>query len=464
MGKVSYCYCVSVVTTPHPYTTSIAFDRRLYKHDIAGSKAHARMLGRQGIVPESEVEAICKGLDAIEREIEAGAFPFREELEDIHMNVETRLAELIGEPAGRLHTARSRNDQVALDVRLFLREAIDDAISGLRSLSEALFSRRPRPTRMRSCPGTRTCSAPSPFLSRIICSPILRWPSGTLQRFQGLPPTRERTTPRAPGRWRGSHIPIDREFVARELGFDGVARNSMDAVSDRDFLVEFHAAAAIAMMHLSRLAEEMILWTSEEFGFASLAPEYTTGSSIMPQKRNPDVAELGRGKTGRVYGNLVALLTTLKALPLAYNKDMQEDKEGLFDTVDTLNATLAAFAGMVETMTINRERTRRTAEAGVYSGILATDLADYLVAKGLPFREAHGATKSLVIYAAERSTALNELSLEEYRRFSSLFEEDVFAITVESSLAARASQGGTAPERVKEALAQAREMLRSESA
>ena len=240
-----------------------------------------------------------------------------------------------------------------------------------------------------------------------------------------------------------------------------VARNSMDAVSDRDFLVEFHAAAAIAMMHLSRLAEEMIIWTSEEFGFASLAPEYTTGSSIMPQKRNPDVAELGRGKTGRVYGNLMALLTTLKALPLAYNKDMQEDKEGLFDTVDTLNATLAAFAGMVETMSINRERTRRAAEAGVYSGILATDLADYLVAKGLPFREAHGATKSLVIYAAEKSTALNELSLEEYRRFSSLFDEDAFAITVESSLAARASQGGTAPDRVKEALLQAREALRS---
>ena len=219
--------------------------------------------------------------------------------------------------------------------------------------------------------------------------------------------------------------------------------------------------AAIVMMHLSRLAEEMILWTSEEFGFASLAPEYTTGSSIMPQKRNPDVAELGRGKTGRVYGNLMALLTTLKALPLAYNKDMQEDKEGLFDTVDTLNSTLDAFAGMVETMTINRERTRSAAEAGVYSGILATDLADYLVAKGLPFREAHGATKSLVVYAAEKSTALNELSLEEYRRFSGLFDEDVFAITVESSLAARASHGGTAPERVREALLQAREALRS---
>ena len=272
---------------------------------------------------------------------------------------------------------------------------------------------------------------------------------------------RANVLPLGAGALAGVTYPIDREFVARELGFDGVARNSMDAVSDRDFLVEFHAAAAIAMMHLSRLAEEMIIWTSEEFGFASLAPEYTTGSSIMPQKRNPDVAELGRGKTGRVYGNLVALLSTLKALPLAYNKDMQEDKEGLFDTVDTLNATLNAFSGMVETMTINRERTLRAAEAGVYSGILATDLADYLVAKGLPFREAHGATKSLVVYAAEKSTALNELSLEEYRRFSSLFEEDVFAITVESSLAARASQGGTAPERVREALLQARETLRS---
>ena len=420
------------------------------------------MLGRQGIMPESEVEAICNGLDAIEREIEAGAFPFREELEDIHMNVETRLAELIGEPAGRLHTARSRNDQVALDVRLFLREAIDDAIGGLRSFQNTLLSQAEANVDA-IMPGYTHLQRAQPVLVAHHLLAYFEMAQRDIARFKDCR-RRANVLPLGAGALAGVTYPIDREFVARELGFDGVARNSMDAVSDRDFLVEFHAAAAIAMMHLSRLAEEMIIWTSEEFGFASLAPEYTTGSSIMPQKRNPDVAELGRGKTGRVYGNLMALLATLKALPLAYNKDMQEDKEGLFDTVDTLNATLNAFSGMVETMTINRERTRRAAEAGIYSGILATDLADYLVAKGLPFREAHGATKSLVAYAAEKSTALNELSLEEYRRFSSLFDEDVFAITVESSIEARASQGGTAPERVKESLAQAREMLRSESA
>ena len=449
------------MTTPHPYTISIAFDRRLYKHDIAGSKAHARMLGRQGIVTEEEVEAICGGLDAIQVEIESGLFPFREELEDIHMNVETRLAELIGEAAGRLHTARSRNDQVALDVRLFLREAIDDAIGGFRSFQNALLSQAEANAEA-IMPGYTHLQRAQPVLVAHHLLAYFEMAQRDIARFEDCR-RRANVLPLGAGALAGVTYPIDREFVARELGFDGVARNSMDAVSDRDFLVEFHAAAAIAMMHLSRLAEEMIIWTSEEFGFASLAPEYTTGSSIMPQKRNPDVAELGRGKTGRVYGNLLALLTTLKALPLAYNKDMQEDKEGLFDTVDTLNATLAAFAGMVETITINRNRTRSAAEAGIYSGILATDLADYLVAKGLPFREAHGATKSLVAYAAEKSTALNELSLEEYRRFSSLFDEDVFAITVESSIEARASQGGTAPERVREALLQAREMLRSQN-
>ena len=408
-----------------------------------------------------EVEAICGGLDAIEAEIESGEFPFREELEDIHMNVETRLAELIGEAAGRLHTARSRNDQVALDVRLFLRDAIDDAIAGLRGFQDALLSQAEANVDA-IMPGYTHLQQAQPVL---VAHHMLAYFEMAQRDIERLWDCRRRVNvlPLGAGALAGVTYPIDREFVARELGFDSVARNSMDAVSDRDFLVEFHAAAALTMMHLSRLAEEMIIWTSEEFGFARLAPEYTTGSSIMPQKQNPDVAELARGKTGRVYGNLMALLTTLKALPLAYNKDMQEDKEGLFDTVDTLNATLDALAGMVETMTINRERTRRAAEAGVYSGILATDLADYLVSKGVPFREAHGATKSLVAYAAEKNTGLDKLSLEEYRRYSALFDDDVFAITVESSLAARASQGGTAPERVKEALSQAREMLRSQS-
>ena len=445
------------MTTPHPYTTSIAFDRRLYKQDIAGSKAHARMLGNQGIVSVEEVEAICGGLDEIEREIESGEFPFREELEDIHMNVETRLAELIGEAAGRLHTARSRNDQVALDVRMFVRNAIDDAISGLRGLQEALVSQAEANVDA-IMPGYTHLQRAQPVLVAHHLLAYFEMAQRDIERFRDCR-KRVNVLPLGAGALAGVTYDIDREFVARELGFDGVARNSMDAVSDRDFLVEFHAAAAVTMMHLSRLAEEMIIWTSEEFGFAKLAAEYTTGSSIMPQKRNPDVAELARGKVGRVYGNLMAMLTILKGLPLAYNKDMQEDKEGLFDTVDTLNSTLDAFAGMVETMAVNRERTCSAAEEGVYSGILATDLADYLVEKGVPFREAHGATKALVAYAGEKGVGLDKVSLEEYRRFSELFDEDVFEITVESSLGARVSQGGTAPERVREALMEARRTL-----
>ena len=415
------------------------------------------MLGKQGIVSGEEVEAICGGLDAIEREIESGVFPFREELEDIHMNVETRLTELIGEAAGRLHTARSRNDQVALDVRMFVREAIDGAISGLKGFQSALVSQA-EANLDAIMPGYTHLQRAQPVLVAHHLLAYFEMAQRDIERFLDCR-KRVNVLPLGAGALAGVTYNIDREFVARELGFDEVARNSMDAVSDRDFLVEFHAAAAVTMMHLSRLAEEMIIWTTEEFGFAKLAAEYTTGSSIMPQKRNPDVAELARGKVGRVYGNLMAMLTILKGLPLAYNKDMQEDKEGLFDTVDTLNSTLDAFAGMVETMTVNRERTRSAAEEGVYSGILATDLADYLVEKGVPFREAHGATKALVIYAGEKGVGLDKLTLEEYRRYSGLFDEDVFEITVESSLGARSSQGGTAPVRVREALAEARRII-----
>ncbi len=446
---------------PHPYTTSIAFDRRLYKQDIAGSRAHARMLGKQGIVSGEEVEAICGGLDAIQAEIESGVFPFREELEDIHMNVETRLGELIGEAAGRLHTARSRNDQVALDVRMFVRDSIDEIVSGLRGFQASLLSQAEANVDT-IIPGYTHLQRAQPVLVAHHLLAYFEMAQRDVERF-GDCRRRVNVLPLGAGALAGVTYDIDREFVARELGFDGVARNSMDAVSDRDFLVEFHAAASIAMIHISRLAEELIIWTSEEFGFAKLAPEYTTGSSIMPQKRNPDVAELARGKVGRVYGNLMGMLTMLKGLPLSYNKDMQEDKEGLFDTVVTLKTTLDAFVGMVETMTVNRGRTRSAAEEGVYSGILATDLADYLVTKGVPFREAHGATKALVAYAAEKGVGLDKLALEEYRRFSALFDENAFEITVESSLGARVSQGGTAPERVREALAEARQLLETEN-
>lgn len=415
------------------------------------------MLGKQGIVSGEEVEAICVGLEAIQAEIESGVFPFREELEDIHMNVETRLLELIGEAAGRLHTARSRNDQVALDVRMFVRDSIDEIVSGLRGFQASLLLQAEANVDT-IIPGYTHLQRAQPVLVAHHLLAYFEMAQRDVERF-GDCRRRVNVLPLGAGALAGVTYDIDREFVARELGFDGVGRNSMDAVSDRDFLVEFHAAASIAMMHMSRLAEELIIWTSEEFGFAKLAPEYTTGSSIMPQKRNPDVAELARGKVGRVYGNLMGMLTMLKGLPLSYNKDMQEDKEGLFDTVVTLNTTLDAFAGMVETMTVNRERTRRAAEDGVYSGILATDLADYLVTKGVPFREAHGATKALVAYAGEKGLGLDKLKLEEYQQFSALFDEDAFEITVESSLGARGSQGGTAPERVREALAGARQLL-----
>ena len=444
---------------PLAYTISIPFDRRLFRHDIAGSMAHARMLGKQGIISETEARAICDGLKSIQEEIEGGAFPFKDELEDIHMNIEARLHEVIGDVAGKLHTARSRNDQIALDMRLFVKEAVEGAVKGLQRFQEALLGQAEAGIDI-IMPGYTHLQRAQPVLLAHHLLAYFEMAQRDVERFQDC---RKRTDvlPLGSGALAGVTYPIDRESVARDLGFARVGRNSMDSVSDRDFVVEYHSAACITMLHLSRLSEELIIWSSEEFGFITLDPDYTTGSSIMPQKRNPDVAELARGKTGRVYGNLVSLLTTLKALPLAYNKDLQEDKEGLFDTVDTLSATLEVMAGMVRTMKVEGDRTRAAAEAGIYSGILATDMADYLASRGLSFRQAHKAVKELVGYAADRGLALNKLTLEDYRRFSPLFEDDVFSITVESSIAARNTPGGTAPEQVRRALSAAREMLRA---
>ena len=444
---------------PLAYTISIPFDRRLFRHDIAGSMAHARMLGKQGIISETEARAICDGLKSIQEEIEGGAFPFKDELEDIHMNIEARLHDVIGDVAGKLHTARSRNDQIALDMRLFVKEAIEGAVKGLQRFQEALLEQAGTGIDI-IMPGYTHLQRAQPVLLAHHLLAYFEMAQRDVERFRDC---RKRTDvlPLGSGALAGVTYPIDRESVARDLGFARVGRNSMDSVSDRDFVVEYHSAACITMLHLSRLSEELIIWSSEEFGFVTLDPDYTTGSSIMPQKRNPDVAELARGKTGRVYGNLVSLLTTLKALPLAYNKDLQEDKEGLFDTVDTLSATLEVMAGMVRTMKVEGDKTRAAAEAGIYSGILATDLADYLASRGLSFRQAHKAVKELVDYAADRGLALNKLTIEDYKRFSPLFEDDVFSITVESSIAARNTPGGTAPEQVRRALSAAREMLRA---
>ena len=440
------------------YTTSVPFDWRLYPYDIAGSIAHARMLTKQGIITDKEAETIVNGLTAIQREIESGEFQFKMELEDIHMNIEARLIEMIGEVGGKLHTARSRNDQVALDLRLFSRDAIATTLSQIRDLQRALISLAEANQKV-VIPGYTHLQAAQPVL---LAHQLLAY-FEMFQRDAGrFADCLKRTDvmPLGSGALAGVAYDIDREFLAKELGFDRLSANSLDAVSDRDFVLEYLAAASLAMMHLSRLAEELILWSSAEFGFVEIDEAYATASSIMPQKKNPDVAELARGKTGRVYGNLMALLTTMKALPLAYNRDLQEDKEALFDSVETLLSTLEVFTGMLKTLKVNAANTKRAIERGY---ILATDLADYLVKKGKAFRTAHGAVAKLVSYAVENNKTLSKLTLAEYKKFSPLFEDDVFSITVESSMAARDVVGGTAPKQVAKALAAAKKALGAKS-
>ena len=436
------------------YTASIPFDRRLYRQDIAGSIAHARMLAKQGIISEKEAELIVSGLDSIRGEIERGEFQFKPEFEDIHLNIEARLRERIGEVAGKLHTARSRNDQVALDLRLFAKEALSQTIGKLLELQRALLDIAQKYKGV-VLPGYTHLQRAQPVL----------FAHHLLAYFEMLQRDRERfddclrrtdVLPLGSGALGGVPYPIDRNFLAQELGFSRISQNSMDAVSDRDFVIEYQAAASLTMMHLSRLAEEVVIWSSAEFGFVEVDDAYATGSSIMPQKKNPDVAELVRGKTGRVYGNLIGILTTMKALPLSYNRDMQEDKEGFFDTVDTLLASLEVFAGMISGLRIDADRARRAAEEGY---ILATDLADYLVRKGLPFRESYEVVGKMVRYAIQKGRTFPQLSLSEYQSFSPLFGEDVYSITVESSIASRDIPGGTAPRQVDSALARARRMV-----
>ncbi len=439
------------------YTASIAYDRRLYRQDIAGSIAHARMLAKQGIIPGDDAQSIVSGLEDIRDEIERGDFPFHEELEDIHLNIEARLQEKIGEAAGRLHTARSRNDQIATDMRLFVIEACDTAVSAIRDLQIALLDVAEE-NRNAIMPGYTHLQRAQPVLFAHHLLAYFEMLDRDAGRF-GDCRSRADELPLGAGALAGSPYPLDREFVANELGFSRVSRNSIDAVGDRDFVVEFQATAATAMMHLSRLAEEIVLWSSDEFGFVRLPDAFATGSSIMPQKRNPDVAELARGRTGRVYGNLLAILTMLKGLPLAYNRDLQEDKQPLFDTVDTLLPTLQTLAALLPTLEVDSDRMEAVA-GGSYT--LATDVADYLARKGVPFREAHQAVAQLVRYAEDKGKLLSGLSLVEYRRFSALFDDDVLALDVRSSIAVRDVPGGTAPSRVAEALKLARERLREE--
>ena len=436
------------------YTVSLHYDRRLYREDIAGSQAHARMLARQGIISADEANGICAGLDAIRQEIEDGFFPWRRELEDLHMNVEARLHDLIGETAGKLHTARSRNDQVATDMRLFVRRATEETVDALRGMQRALATVAGDHVET-AMPGYTHMQRAQPVVLAHHLLAYVEMLERDVARFRQAG-ARANVLPLGSGALAGSPYPLDRESVARELGFDGITANSMDAVADRDFVLDYLYAASTCMAHLSRMGEEFVLWSTEEFGFLRLADADTTGSSIMPQKRNPDLAELARGRTGRVYGHLMAALTLVKGLPLTYNRDLQEDKEALFDTVDTLLPTVSAFTRMLGGAAFNRERMARAAEGG-YS--LATDLADYLVRKGLPFRQAHGVVAQLTRFAEDRGARFEDLSLEDYRSFSPLFDEDVLSTTVATALESRNVPGGTAPSQVAEALRRVRERL-----
>lgn len=430
------------------FTASIEFDQRLYRYDIQGSKAHAEMLGRQGIIAVDEARQIIAGLDAILAEIEAGKIEFSVALEDIHMNIEARLIERIGPVGGKLHTGRSRNDQVAVDIRLYLRDEIDTILDYLGKLEQSLV-RQAQNNLDIIMPGYTHLQTAQPVLYSHHMLAYREMIARDTSRLQDLR-KRFNVLPLGAGALAGTTFPIDREWVAELLGFDGVTRNSLDSVSDRDFAIEFCACAGILMMHLSRLSEELILWSSADFNFIELSDAFCTGSSIMPQKKNPDVPELVRGKTGRVYGNLVALLTLMKSLPLAYNKDMQEDKEPLFDTIDTVKGSLKVFADMIAEMQVKGDNMRVAAARGFST---ATDVADYCVRKGMPFRQAHEVVGRTVRYCVETGKDIPDLTLEEFRSFSALIDQDIYDyVTLEASVNARKATGGTAREAVEREL------------
>jgi len=432
------------------YTASVSFDRRLALADIEGSLAHARMLGAVGVLPAADVAAIEGGLARVREEITSGSFAWKEELEDVHLNIEARLTELVGDAGKRLHTGRSRNDQVATDVRLWLRGAIDDIQAELSRLQSALVTLAAAHTDT-ILPGFTHLQVAQPVVFGHHLLAYVEMLERDRERLTGAR-TRANRLPLGAAALAGTTFPIDREAVARALGFEGVCRNSLDAVSDRDFAIEFCSCAALAMVHLSRLAEELVLWVNPRFGFVRLPDRFTTGSSIMPQKRNPDVPELARGKTGRVVGSLVALLTLVKAQPLAYNKDNQEDKEPLFDAADTLRDTLHAFAEMVPGIEVNAAAMHAAASEGHAT---ATDLADLLVRAGLPFRDAHEAVARAVRRAGELGCELADLSAQEIARFAPQAGADVAAaLTLEASVAARDHLGGTAPAQVRRQVAE----------
>ena len=436
------------------FNSSLGFDRRLWREDIEGSKAYAEALARAGIIDNAECEKLCEGLSRVAAEIEEGEFTWRDEDEDIHMAVERRLTELAGPVGGKLHTGRSRNDQVATDMRLWLMCAVDTVLEDLTGLQRALHARA-EPHTQTLMPGfTHLQQAQVVSLAHYLLS-FFWMLERDRERFRQLH-TRASVLPLGSGALAGQALGLDREFLARRLGFERVAPNSMDAVADRDFVLEFISAASIAMIHLSRLAEDLIIYSSSGYGFITLSDAFSTGSSLMPQKKNPDALELVRGKAGRVIGQLTGLLATLKGLPSTYNKDLQEDKEPLFDCFDTLTSALRITAGVVSTMEVNSQ----SMAAALDDSLLATDLTNYLVARGLPFREAHQVVGRLVRECEKAGHGLKDLPLEVYSCTSELFGPDLKDIlNFESSLASRKGYGGTAPEAVKVQLEEARRLI-----
>ncbi len=438
------------------FGASVGFDQRMYSQDIRGSIAHARMLTKVGVLTEQERDEIIRGLTQIEAEIEAGDFPWSIALEDVHMNIEKRLTDKIGEAGKKLHTGRSRNDQVATDVRLYLRDEIDGAIAPeLKRLQSALIdlAEREASTIM---PGFTHLQTAQPIT---FGHHMLAWNEMLQRDSERLVDCRKRVNimPLGSAALAGTTYPIDREFTAKELGFDLVGRNSLDGVSDRDFAIEFLSWASLMLMHMSRFSEELILWSSSQFDWVDLGDAFCTGSSIMPQKKNPDVPELVRGKTGRVFGSLASMLMIMKGQPLAYNKDNQEDKEPLFDAIDTVKGCLKVYADMMAQITLKPDNMREAALRGFST---ATDLADYLVRNGVAFRDAHEIVGKAVALGVKTERDLSEMKLEELQQFSKAIKKDVFDyLTLEGSVAARKHIGGTAPERVKEAVKQARDLL-----
>ena len=440
------------------FQASINFDKRMYHEDIAGSIAHAIMLSKCGIISEDDCGAILQGLKDIEGQIEAGEFDFSVDLEDIHMNIEKRLTEAIGEAGGRLHTARSRNDQVALDTHMYVRRETAAVLAQIRNLQQALVETAEKNQDV-IMPGYTHLQRAQPILFAHHLLAYFGMLSRDFARFEGVY-RRADIMPLGAGALAGTTFPIDRELVAKQLNFQQIYGNSLDAVSDRDYIMEFLSAASILMVHLSRLSEETILWCSREFSFVELDDAHCTGSSMMPQKKNPDVSELVRGKTGRVVGHLMAMLTAVKGLPLAYNKDLQEDKEGIFDAIDTVKFSLEVYSQLIRGMKVKKDVMRR-AVAEDFSN--ATDLADYLVKKGMPFREAHAVSGKAVHDCLAKGRYLQDMPLEEYKALSQLFEEDIYeAISPETCVGSRNSLGGTSYKQVEKQLKAAKKLLEAE--